>query len=118
MLYQIIKSIYPNIKDSEFRLEDAGKGAYIQSWTYAQPQPTQAQINAVDPIALAKSLELISVAKTVLTMTDTTLLRCLENGVTVPVEWTNYRKALRAISSGADKTSTALPVRPAYPVGS
>jgi len=42
-MYYAIKSIYPDILDSEFELQDDGTGAFISKWTsaYAQPTPTQ-----------------------------------------------------------------------------
>jgi hypothetical protein len=47
MLYESIKHIYPAIQDSEFLLQDDGEGAYIKSWSFGQPQPTKAQIEAI-----------------------------------------------------------------------
>lgn len=52
-----------------------------------------------------------------LKVSDTTLLRCVENGVALPAEWRSYREALRAIAGGSDATSPTLPPRPAYPAG-
>lgn len=46
MIYEIIKSIYPDIPDSAFSLQDDGDGPYIAKWTYDQPQPTQEQLDA------------------------------------------------------------------------
>lgn len=52
-------------------------------------------------------------AQIALDKSDVTLLRCVENGVAIPAEWTTYRHSLRTIlTSGA-----ALPSRPAYPAG-
>lgn len=48
---------------------------------------------------------------------DTTVLRCFERSVQVPLEWVNYRAALRAILSMKDGDATNLPARPAYPAG-
>lgn len=48
---------------------------------------------------------------------DITMIRCVENSVSVPASWATYRKALRAILNGSDNTSTTLPIRPAYPDG-
>jgi hypothetical protein len=51
---------------------------------------------------------------------DITLLRCIENGLTVPATWVAYRVALRAIVSAAQPEiiPAALPIRPEYPAGS
>jgi hypothetical protein len=46
-----------------------------------------------------------------------TIIRCAAAGLSVPVEWTAYVKALRAIANGTDTTSTGLPTKPAYPAG-
>ncbi|WP_157646650.1 hypothetical protein [Burkholderia ubonensis] len=49
---------------------------------------------------------------------DRTVLRCYENGVPMPAEWSAYRKALRAIVGAASGDPTQpLPTRPAYPAG-
>ena len=56
-------------------------------------------------------------AQAALDKSDVTFLRCTENDVTVPIEWGKYRKALRAMISGKDSTSTALPSQPAFPAG-
>lgn len=47
---------------------------------------------------------------------DTTLLRCTESGITLPVEWVNYRVALRNLLSSNLDESTVIPGRPPYPV--
>src|SRR5687768_9454818 len=46
MLYEAIKHIYPSILDSQFSLRDDGTGPYIKDWSYNQPKPTKAQIDA------------------------------------------------------------------------
>jgi hypothetical protein len=57
-------------------------------------------------------------AQVALTDSDTTILRCYENSVTVPAVWATYRKALRAIIGATTGDATQpLPVRPAYPAG-
>lgn len=53
-------------------------------------------------------------ARQALEESNTTILRCVENGITVPVSWRDYRKALREIIT--DGTGT-LPIRPEYPIG-
>jgi len=45
------------------------------------------------------------------------IIRCVAAGVAVPIAWTQYVQALRAIANGADTTSTTLPTQPAYPAG-
>ncbi|WP_250439900.1 hypothetical protein [Caballeronia sp. AZ1_KS37] len=58
-------------------------------------------------------------AKTSLDLSDVTIMRCIENNVTVPQEWKDYRKALRLIvSTVSGDASQAFPVRPEYPEGS
>lgn len=49
-MYNAIKRIYPDIKDSEFSLQDnaTGDGVYIARWDYKNPQPTELQIASVD----------------------------------------------------------------------
>lgn len=49
-----------------------------------------------------------------LTESDRTLLRCFEADISLPVEWKNYRSALRKIIRSGSGT---LPVRPPFPPG-
>lgn len=57
-------------------------------------------------------------ARALLDQSDVTMLRCIENAVTVPAEWAAFRKALRSIISAATGDATQpLPTRPAYPAG-
>ncbi|MDR3495359.1 MAG: hypothetical protein P4L82_12230 [Ancalomicrobiaceae bacterium] len=60
------------------------------------------------------SPDITAEARSALTASDMTVLRCVEAGVAVPAEWVAYRRALRAIVAGG---SAALPARPAYPAG-
>lgn len=46
MLYEAIKSLYPNILDNQVLLQDDGAGPYIKKWTYTSPVPTMTQIQA------------------------------------------------------------------------
>src|SRR5688500_19477459 len=52
MLYEEIKSVYPEIHDSQFSLQDDGEGPYIKEWNYHLPPPTQQQIDAAMPVLL------------------------------------------------------------------
>jgi len=79
---------------------------------YALPAPTPEQIAAQQWVAYQAP------AMAALTESDKTILRCAENSVTVPAEWSAYRKALRAIVGATTGDPTQpLPVRPAYPAG-
>lgn len=59
----------------------------------------------------------VSDAQALLDKSDTTVLRCVEEGIPVPPEWAVYRSALRAIVGAkvAGDPSVPLPVHPAYP---
>ena len=48
-MYNAIKNIYPNIDDDDFALQDNadGRGVFIARWSYTQPKPTLAQLDAV-----------------------------------------------------------------------
>lgn len=49
---------------------------------------------------------------------DLTLLRCIENGVSIPSDWHVYRGLLRdVVRSTSGDASQPLPNRPAYPQG-
>lgn len=49
---------------------------------------------------------------------DTTVIRCYENGIPLPASWADYRKALRAIvGASSGDSAAALPARPDYPSG-
>ena len=54
-------------------------------------------------------------ARQTLTASDLTVLRCVEAGIILPVEWKNYRVQLRAIISGSSIVN--LPIKPVYPAG-
>jgi len=73
----------------------------------------RAVIAAHDPT----KVDLRPTAQVALDKSDTTVLRCYSAGVAVPAAWQTYRSDLRAIFTGTDKTSTALPAAPAYPAG-
>lgn len=53
-------------------------------------------------------------AQTAIDASDLTMIRCVENGVTVPVAWQTYRASLRLIIKSGQGP---LPGRPAYPAG-
>jgi hypothetical protein len=53
MLYEKIKSIYPQLTDNEFltvitlQNDSDGKGDYIAKWEHTLPKPTDEQLGAV-----------------------------------------------------------------------
>lgn len=58
---------------------------------------------------------LIAQAQSALDASDITFIRCVEEGLTWPQEWKEYRTALRAmVSTGAG----TMPARPAWPSAS
>lgn len=52
-------------------------------------------------------------ARALLSQSDITIIRCVEIGISVPIEWVGYRLCLRSIISGTH--ADALPERPPYP---
>lgn len=53
-LYQKIMQIYPSLTNEDFApiggsisLQNDGNGDYIKSWSNSNPQPTQAQLDAI-----------------------------------------------------------------------
>lgn len=94
-------------------LDAQGLGKVIQADAGGRP-------TAVDFVPSAEQLwaGAQSRAKAALDASDSTILRCAENGVTVPAAWIKYRKDLRAIVSAKTGDGTqALPPRPAFPAG-
>ncbi len=76
-------------------------------WIVTPPPP---------PSAAALWAAYQATAKAAIEKSDITILRCAENSVTVPVEWSAYRKALRAILIAVSGDPTEpLPTQPAYP---
>lgn len=71
------------------------------------PAPTSAQLQ----------LKLQQQAMATMQETDMVCLRCYKAGIPFPTEWQSYTNALRSIANGTDTSSTALPVKPAYPAG-
>ncbi len=50
--------------DGEINLQDDGSGAYIATWNVPEPQPTQAQLDAVDADAnSAEELETVRASR-------------------------------------------------------
>jgi hypothetical protein len=81
-------------------------------------QATETELDAAFPgrAAAVLAASLGPSARGALTASDLTVLRCVENGITVPAAWATYRKALRAIVDNP-ASATVLPTAPAYPSG-
>lgn len=77
-----------------------------QSWLQGGNTPTPAAASAATANATLAALALDA--------SDRTLLRCMEAGISVPTEWTAYRRALRRVIAGEE---AELPTRPTYPSG-
>ena len=73
------------------------------------PQSASDPANSPDWWA-ARSLRIS--AQRALEASDVTVLRCVEEGMSLPSEWRAYRDALRDVVTGLSAT---LPIRPAYP---
>lgn len=108
----------PYYKDS------AGKPRIIDSYAhYSHLPPGCVEITKTEfdllsmPTATQLHAEFRVSAQAALNKSDITMMRCVEAGIVAPAAWNTYRKALRAIASGVDTTSTTLPIQPEYPVG-
>lgn len=94
-------------------LANADYEAYL-AWMAAGNTPAPAST----PTAAQQWQAHQALAMTALVESDRTVLRCYENGVPMPAEWSAYRKALRAIVGAASgDPAQPLPIRPAYPAG-
>lgn len=91
---------------------NADYAAYLD-WVAAgnTPDGDPAAANAAWDAYRAKAVQALSAS-------DTTVLRCYENGVPLPKEWADYRKALRGIVGvTAGDATQPFPTQPAYPEG-
>jgi hypothetical protein len=78
--------------------------------------PTKSQIEARQAADAWASHQADAMAA--LDDSDTTILRCYENGVVVPQAWAAYRQALREVVGAASgDPSQGLPQKPPYPSG-
>jgi len=103
----------------DFIVSDMGNGPEITLWNLPVPQPTQQEIDAAEPLALAaRDLRILKdQAKAALSASDITVLRLIEmNSNLVPTDWKDYRTNLRAIFSLTEHDPIpALPTRPVFP---
>jgi hypothetical protein len=61
-MYNKIKTIYPDIMDADFDIQDNsdGKGAFISRWDDVRQQPTTVELASVDTTSLEKSIQVIN----------------------------------------------------------
>lgn len=105
------------ITDAQWQTCIGTPGYTVKNGALVAPIPPTAAQVAAQQTAVAWSVYQAQ-AKTALDASDLTILRCYENGVTVPAAWATYRKALRAIVGAASGDATQpLPTKPAYPSG-
>ncbi|OIR10967.1 hypothetical protein GALL_71380 [mine drainage metagenome] len=110
--------LWTNAAKTEVHDDKGGVALTYPSWPQGLTQITQAEADAIR--ASVSAIPLPQQAQSALdkvTGPSGTIMRCVAAGVAVPAAWTTYVQALRAIASGTDKTSTALPPQPAYPAG-
>jgi len=102
---EISDALYNSVLSTSFIIDANGLPAL-------PPPPSATELAATAWVAYQYQ------AKVALDASDTTVLRCYESGVTLPPEWSAYRKALRAIlTAPVSATVPALPAKPAYPQG-
>jgi hypothetical protein len=56
--YHVLEYLYPGAHErGEYTLRDDGQGIYIDSWNRLEPKPTDTEIRAVEPVAMAAKRE-------------------------------------------------------------
>jgi hypothetical protein len=105
------------ISDAQWQTCIGNPGWTVDSGELVAPiQASAAQISA-QRAATAWAVHQVN-AKAALDASDTTILRCYENGVVVPHAWAAYRQALREVVGAASgDPSQGLPPKPPYPSG-
>ncbi|WP_157652783.1 hypothetical protein [Burkholderia ubonensis] len=102
------------ISDAEWMSCISTPGYMVKNGLLVAPTPDQiaARQVAIEWLACQSS------ARSELSLSDVTVLRCYENAIPVPAEWVAYRKSLRAIISAPRGDPTQVfPNKPSYPVG-
>lgn len=81
--------------------------------------PADAHLSDPGPSAAQKLVLIKTAAFQALAKSDLTVLRCFENGVTLPAAWRAYRNTLRALVNEIEWSDTlVIPPEPTYPEGS
>lgn len=109
-------TLWTNAARTEVHDDMNGTALTLAVWPKGLTQITQAEADAI-LASLIKPVPLPQRAQSALDLTDRVAYRCFKAGVVFPASWQTYTQSLRAIANGTDKTSTALPVQPAYPAG-
>jgi hypothetical protein len=119
-VYLVLTYMYPDVDPmSSWGVGDDGSGPRIMAWYMDTPQPTDEELAAAEPKAIAWQAlnDAKAQAQAALDASDITVLRLIElNSTLVPTDWKNYRNALRSVMNAteADGPQT-LPTRPVYP---
>lgn len=91
-----------------------GNAEYQEFLRWNKTQKVPLDLNSIDNTIVEEvnNRELTITAQIELDKSDRTLLRCIENNISIPENWANYRKDLRKVVSGTKKE---IPVKPEYP---
>lgn len=108
-------------QDSNNNLHDDADGAALNlpNWPQGMTQLSAEQVAAIQAEMEAAQAPIIlkCLAQASLDASDKVLVRCMKAGVPYPAAWQSRDIVLRAIVSGSDTTSNALPIQPDYPEG-
>ncbi len=111
---QYLSGINAKLSGSDVSIES---GFHIVEPTPAEDNLPPNPITPLTPEEIAW-LDYKNEAAMALQKSDITVLRCMENGLSVPSEWQSYREALRVIVGQESGDPTIpLPTRPDYPAG-
>ncbi len=119
-LYHQIKELYPDIKDTDFMLQDDsdGKGAYIREWKSAYTKPTQVELAGVKVVAEKKEKLIVIRAKRNKLLTKSDIYFLVDNynklTATQKTEVKTYRQALRDLTATVDVNLPVYPVKPTW----
>ena len=119
-LYYQIKELYPDIKDTDFMLQDDsnGIGAYIREWKSSYTKPTQVKLDGVKSIAIKKEkLIVIRVKRNeLLIKSDIYCLVDNYNKLTTvqKTEIETYRQALRNLPATVNVDNPVYPTKPTW----
>ena len=88
-----LKSVYPNLLDSQIELRDDGAGVYISKWTNAAPEPVLSDFNPLAVKTSDKFEKTNSIHSLLKQLEDTNwyVLRKIELGTEIPSDVATFR---------------------------